>query len=115
MDDPGVDAALALLVGWSFIGTGLFAWWRRPANHTGHLMVAAGFAWFAAQLNAADDDVLYTIGIALDALFVAVVGHLLIAFPTGRLHTRAERALAVAAASRWRSWSSCGGARAGRS
>jgi signal transduction histidine kinase len=58
-------------------------------------MVAAGFAWFAAQLDASDVDLLYTIGIALDGVFVAVVGHLLMAFPTGRLEARAERAVAA--------------------
>ena len=54
-------------------------------------MAAAGIAWFGGGLSASDDDVLYTIGIALDALFPAVLGHLLVAFPTGRLRTRAER------------------------
>ena len=34
VDDRGFAAGLGLLVGWSFIGTGLFAWWRRPANRT---------------------------------------------------------------------------------
>ena len=97
VDDRGAEAALTLLVGWSFIGTGLFAWWRRPANRTGLLMTAAGFAWFAAALSASDNDVLFTIGIALDALFVAVVGHLLLAFPLGRLRTPVERRLAAAA------------------
>jgi signal transduction histidine kinase len=96
VSDRGVQAALALLVGWSFIGTGLFAWWRRPANRTGLLMVAAGFAWFAAELGASDDDVLFTIGIALDALFAAVVGHLLLAFPVGWLRSSRERAVATA-------------------
>jgi signal transduction histidine kinase len=91
--ERGIEAALALLVGWSFVGTGLFAWWRRPANRTGLLMTAAGFAWFASEISASNDDLLFTIGIALDGLFVAVVGHLLLAFPTGRLQTRAERAL----------------------
>jgi signal transduction histidine kinase len=95
--DRGIEAVLALLVGWSFIGTGLFAWWRRPANRTGLLMTAAGFAWFASQLSASDSDLLFTIGIALDGLFVAIVGHLLVAFPTGRLQTRAERAVALSA------------------
>jgi signal transduction histidine kinase len=90
-DDPGSETVLRLLVGWSFIGTGLFAWWRRPANHTGRLMVAAGFAWFATSLSASDNDLLFTIGISLDALFPAICGHLLIAFPSGRLQTRAER------------------------
>jgi signal transduction histidine kinase len=84
-------------VGWSFIGTGLFAWWRRPANRTGLLMTAVGFAWFASEVSASDGDLLFTVGIALDGLFVAVVGHLLVAFPTGRLQTRAERAVAASA------------------
>ena len=97
VDDRGFAAGLGLLVGWSFIGTGLFAWWRRPGNRTGPLMAAAGLAWFASGVSASDDDVLYTIGIALDALFPAILGHLLVAFPTGRLETRAERVLVVAA------------------
>jgi signal transduction histidine kinase len=88
---------LGLVVGWSFVATGLLAWRRRPGNHTGQLMAAAGFAWFAAGLAEAEDDLLHTIGIALDALFPAFVGHLLLAFPTGRLETRAERVVAVAA------------------
>ena len=31
-EDREVVAALGLLVGWSFTGTGAFAWWRRPGN-----------------------------------------------------------------------------------
>jgi signal transduction histidine kinase len=90
-DDRGLTAALGLLVGWSFLGTGLFAWWRRPGNRTGMLMMAAGLAWFATGVSAANDDVVFTIGVTVDGLFPAVVGHLLMAFPTGRLETRAER------------------------
>jgi signal transduction histidine kinase len=97
VDDPATTAVLGLLVGWSFVGTGLLAWWRRPGNGTGPLMAAAGFAWFAAGLADADDDLLHTIGIAADALFPAFVGNLLLAFPTGRLETRAERFVAAAA------------------
>jgi signal transduction histidine kinase len=96
IDDRGFTAGLGLLVGWSFIGTGLFAWWRRPAYRTGALMVAAGFAWFASGVSASDNDVLFTIGIALDGIFPAVLGHLLLAFPTGRLEGRAERAVVAA-------------------
>ena len=92
-DSRGLTAGLGLLVGWSFTGTGLFAWWRRPANRTGALMTAAGFAWFASGLSAADDDVLYTTGLTMDALFPVIAGHLVLAFPTGRLETRAERLL----------------------
>ncbi len=95
-DDRGLEAVLVLLVGWSFVGTGLFAWWRRPANGSGALMVAAGFAWFATSLSASDDDLLFTIGIALDALFPGIIGHLLLVFPAGRAQTRAERACVAA-------------------
>jgi signal transduction histidine kinase len=93
VDDRGATAALGLLVGWSFIGTGLLAWWRRPDNRTGALMTATGFAWFASGMSSADEDVLYTAGLALDALFPVIAGHLVLAFPTGRLETRAERIL----------------------
>jgi signal transduction histidine kinase len=96
VDDRGFEAAVVLLVGWSFVGTGLFAWWRRPANGTGALMVAAGFAWFGTRLSASDDDLLFTIGIALDALFPGIIGHLLVVFPAGRAVTAAERAIVAA-------------------
>jgi signal transduction histidine kinase len=91
VEDRGFAAGLTLLVGWSFIGTGLYAWWRRPENRTGLLMAAVGFAWFATSVSASDDDLVFTIGIALDGIFGALLGHLLIAFPSGRLATRAER------------------------
>ena len=54
-------------------------------------MAAVGFAWFATGVSASDDDVVHTAGIALDALFVALAVHLLLAFPTGELRSRGER------------------------
>jgi signal transduction histidine kinase len=95
LDDRGLEAGIGLLVGWSFIGTGLFAWWRRPENRTGLLMAAVGFAWFATGVSASNDDLVFTIGIALDGFFPAVFGHLLLAFPSGRLQTRGERLIVV--------------------
>jgi signal transduction histidine kinase len=89
--DRGIVAAVDLVVGWSFIGTGLFAWWRRPLNRTGVLMTALGFAWFGQTLSAANTEVLFTIGIALDSLFPSIAAHLLLAFPSGRLEGRAAR------------------------
>src|SRR5918997_4293287 len=64
-DDRGLTAALGLLVGWSFLGTGLFAWWRRPDNGTGMLMTAAGFAWYAAGVSSANDEIVHTFGLAV--------------------------------------------------
>jgi signal transduction histidine kinase len=96
VDSRGFAAGLGLLVGWSFIGTGLFAWWRRPGNRTGALMAAVGFAWFAAGLADANDDVVHTLGLAVDSLFPAIMGHLVLAFPTGRLRTPLERSVITA-------------------
>ena len=37
-------AVFGPIIGGAFIGTGLFAWLRRPENRFGALMVALGFA-----------------------------------------------------------------------
>jgi len=50
-DHEGAKTAWAILaptVGWSFIGTGIYAARRRPDSRTGTLMVVFGFAWFLA-------------------------------------------------------------------
>ena len=43
-DDPILWAVVLPLLGWSFIGTGLFAWLRRPESGVGLLMMLVGFA-----------------------------------------------------------------------
>jgi hypothetical protein len=37
---------VAVLVGWSFIGSGLLAWRSRPDSHLTAVMIFTGFAWF---------------------------------------------------------------------
>ena len=81
------------LIGWSFIGTGLFAWWRRPENRFGALMTAVGFVWFLSALTASDVPGVFAIGGIFSALPYALLLHMLVAFPTGRLETRWERFL----------------------
>ena len=81
------------LIGWSFIGTGLFAWWRRPENAFGALMTAVGFVWFISTLSASDVPWLFAIGGLFGALPYAFLLHMLVAFPSGRLETRWERIL----------------------
>lgn len=93
VEDPWLAAVLGVLVGWSFVGTGLFAWWRRRASRFGALMVATGFAWFTSGLVSADEPALFTTGVLFGTLYFVVCGHLLLAFPSGRLQTRFERRL----------------------
>ena len=86
-----------LVVGWSFVGVGLFAWARRPDNRVGMLMAGTGFAWLLAGFSFADVPLIFTIGQVFGSLFFAVVMHLLLAFPSGRLQSILERRLVLAA------------------
>jgi signal transduction histidine kinase len=93
-----LDAAAAwgagtLIVGWSFVGVGLFAWARRPDNRVGALMAGTGFAWLLASLSFSDVPLIFTVGQVFGSLFFAVVMHLLLAFPSGLLRSRLERRL----------------------
>src|SRR4051812_38920859 len=58
-----VWAVFAPAVGWSFVGTGLYAWRRRPENRTGALMVRLGLAWFLFAFDAADAPALYSLAL----------------------------------------------------
>jgi signal transduction histidine kinase len=90
-DPPAAWAAAALVVGWSYIGVGLFAWGRRPDNRVGMLMAGTGFAWLVAGAGFSDLPLVFTLGNVLGSVFFAVAVHLLLAFPSGRLQSRAER------------------------
>ena len=83
--------AAALIVGWSYIGVGMFAWGRRPDNRVGMLMAATGFAWLVAASRFSDLPLVFTLGNVLGSVFFAVAVHLLLAFPSGRLQSRTER------------------------
>jgi signal transduction histidine kinase len=88
---PGIEAFLTLLVGWSFIGTGLFAWDRRPTNVIGQLMVCVGFAVFLAELTVSDIPLAAAVGFACNSLAVVFLIHLLVVFPSGRARSRVDR------------------------
>ena len=84
---------LALTLGWSFIGTGLYATWRRPQQPIGRLMTLVGFLWFLGALPESDAAWAHTLGLALGGLWAGPLIHLLIAFPTGKVAPGLERAL----------------------
>jgi hypothetical protein len=84
-------AAFGPLIGWAFIGTGLYAWARRPANRIGPLMIAVGFSFCVAALVVAGQPWLYAIGLLFLPLPYAILTHILLAFPTGELGTRSAR------------------------
>jgi signal transduction histidine kinase len=96
-DDRVLWIALDLVIGFGFIGTGAFAWLRRPDNRVGMLMMATGFAWYLQVAALTEPAVLFSVGQAFSNLFVATAIHLLLAFPSGRLEQFVDR-LVVAVA-----------------
>jgi signal transduction histidine kinase len=90
---------LGLLVGWSFIGGGLIAWSRRadrPERRMGMLMVAVGFAWFAAGLTLVERTFVSSVGSALSGFWTGLLIWLLLAYPDGRLRSKLDRLLVAA-------------------
>jgi hypothetical protein len=86
----------AVLIGWSFIGSGLLYRRTRPDNYLGAVMIAQGFAWFVSLWPDAHNPVLFTLGEALYPLQFATGLYLILSFPSGRLQGRLDRALMVA-------------------
>jgi signal transduction histidine kinase len=97
LTEPGIRAAFAVWVILPYIFGGLIAWWRRPENRFGPLMIAAGFGTFLAFLGWSNVDVLHTIGQALNFLPPIFFLHVFLAFPSGRLERPVERAVVAAA------------------
>ena len=82
---PGLSIVIGLVICWSFIGTGLYAWWRRPTNRFGALMAAVGFTFALGVLTASDNQVVFTIGVLLSSVYFVVFAHMVVAYPDGRL------------------------------
>src|SRR4051795_1431768 len=96
-DQKVVAAILGPLIGLAFIGTGAFAWWRRPLNRFGLLMTAVGFAGFIGGMTESNDAVVYTVGSYVGPLYLVLVVQMLLSFPTGRLGPGAPRAIVALA------------------
>ncbi|WP_312866228.1 sensor histidine kinase [Streptomyces boluensis] len=89
----GADILRDLAVGWAYAGAGLVAWWRRPANRTGPLMVAEGVTWFIGNLQGTSVPALFAVGAWWEALNMAVLAHLVLTFPDGRTTSTRTRLL----------------------
>jgi signal transduction histidine kinase len=95
-EPQAVWAVFGPAVGWSFVGTGLYAWRQRPESRTGALMVIMGFAWFASGLGLANAPAVHTVASITGGLWGGVFLHLLMAFPSGRLARGLDRTLVIA-------------------
>jgi signal transduction histidine kinase len=84
------------LIGWAFIGTGIYAWLRQPENRFGALMTAVGFSGCLAGLRVSTEPWVFVAGLLFITSQWALLYHMLLAFPGGRLHGRAEQVLVAA-------------------
>jgi signal transduction histidine kinase len=96
-DGSDIEIALLLWITVPYIAAGLIAWSRRPDSRLGKLMVAGGFAIGLSSLQMAEQQWVTTIGAVFDILPAAIFLHVYLAFPDGRLRSRFERALVIAA------------------
>jgi signal transduction histidine kinase len=87
------DAPLALLVGWSLVGSGMVVWRQRSENRLGPAMILTGFAWFASFLTDAHQPSLFTFGTLVQSVYLVGFVYVILSFPSGRLVSRAERLL----------------------
>src|SRR5207237_9518335 len=91
------SAVRALLVGCAYVGSGLIARLQRPENRLGTVMVFIGFAWFATFLADAGWSLVFTVGKALESVYLLGFVYLVLSFPSGRLRSRLDRGLIAAA------------------
>jgi signal transduction histidine kinase len=83
----------AIVVAWTFLVAGLIAWSRRPGNRVGPLMIWVAFALLLRKLAYSHDELVFTLGFLLAELNYAAFVHAVFAYPSGRVTSRAERAL----------------------
>jgi hypothetical protein len=85
------DVAPGLLI----IAAGLFIWWRRPGNRCWWMVVAAGFAWFVGDFGRATNADVALAAFASGQWYGPFLAWALLAFPSGRLQVRRDRALVI--------------------
>lgn len=87
------DATLYVLVFLVYLGAGIIAWWRRPGNRIGAIVAFGGIALLGAGLGGTDYAVLTATASITGTLILAVLVHLLLAFPSGQVRGTLSRTL----------------------
>jgi len=77
------------------IAVGLEIWTRLPYQRFGRLLVVAGVLAFLASLAGSDNEVIYSLGRVANWFVEVALIYLVLAFPSGWLHHRTDRVLAV--------------------
>jgi signal transduction histidine kinase len=89
---PAYEVLLDLTIGWTYLYGGLALWATRPANRIGRLMTLVGLAWFIGNLAISDVVGLRELGTLFSGVAATALIALILAYPSGRLETRLDRA-----------------------
>ncbi|HEV8167292.1 MAG TPA: histidine kinase, partial [Actinomycetota bacterium] len=95
----GLAATLTAAAGLGLVVAGLVTSFSRPAGRIGDLAVLAGVVWFGPVWVGWDKGppLVRSLGMLAAAFLFPLLLHLLLAYPSGRLHATAARALVTAA------------------
>jgi signal transduction histidine kinase len=85
-------AALPVIF-WMYLAAGLIAWWRRPRNGIGLLLVWTGVTLWIIGIDNTTVPAFQVVGMVFTSTGAAALMHLLLAFPTGRLNSTLERSI----------------------
>jgi hypothetical protein len=88
---PATDVLLNFAIGLTYLYGGLAVWAHDPANRTGRLMTAVGLTWFLPSLALTENPAV-DIGNALYDVPSVLLFALIMAYPSGHLSSRFDRA-----------------------
>jgi PAS domain S-box-containing protein len=91
-----INIVLVVVVGVTFVLSGLFALARRPDNRTGVYLAAVGYLLFLNGLATSTNDWVLAVGWLSEGLIWAPFTALVFAYPTGQLQTGLERFIPIA-------------------
>jgi hypothetical protein len=93
---PLIEIIVYTAVGLSFLVAGIAAWQRWPASRLGLLFTIVGYVWALPSVGFMPYALPFTIGLVTATVYGAPLGHLALAWPTGRLRSRFERWVVIA-------------------
>jgi hypothetical protein len=95
----GLAATLTVAAGLALVAAGLVTAFSRPAGRIGELAVLAGLIWFAPVWVGWDrgSPLVRSLGMLAAGFTFPLLLHLVVAYPSGRLHGSVPRTLVAAA------------------
>ena len=93
---PLIWTILTVPVGLSFLVAGIAAWLRWPTSRLGLLFTIVGYAWILPSMGFLPYALPFTISSLIASIYTAVLAHLALAWPSGRLRSRFECGVVIA-------------------